>query len=308
LKNQINENTLSTIPKKEICEICDENDAKNFCFECKKLFCDEDLTYVHKVSHIYENHPLCTIEEYIVLKHKKEQGCKKFLCHCSAKMDLMFFCQKDQQWICKCCAKWEHENHEKIQKPEEIRDDLPDHLKKLLISFQSFEKNMMKNIKNTIEGYKQKSILYFDQIINLAQTLKQKIEEKSNAEIIFRESQISLMRSSLLSFYQDVENRNSVHPNKLLQIKKFADSKNEEMFMFKEFDLILELENLKETEEVINSLQNIKTRIEQVDYEIIKFKNNFDESDEKSIFFLGHLLICNYFLLILIYDRFIQSW
>jgi len=124
------------IAPREICDICEDNEAKIYCFDCKKLFCDEHLAAVHDLSKKYGNHQMCS---YNISKHK-EKGLKKFVCNCPEKIDLMFYCQTDQRWICKCCARWEHENHIKILRPKEIQKDFQQNLKILIESFQVFER------------------------------------------------------------------------------------------------------------------------------------------------------------------------
>jgi len=141
---------------------------------------------------------------------------------------------------------------------------------------------MLKNIKNTIEDQKKQLFQNIDQIINLANILKEKIEEKSKNEIIFRDTQFTLMGSILLSFYQDIiENNDSIHPNKIIQINEYLEFNKKEMFVFQDFKIEEQKENIEETKELINSLLKIKTRIEEDDYEIIKFEAHFDEFDGK---------------------------
>jgi len=285
LKSKINEVQSSSIHSEiKNCEICEENEeAKQYCFDCKKFkfFCDEHMAYVHKPLE-KSKHLRCTIEEYNKTKPKETQS-KKFLCNCSERLEVMFYCKKDQKWICKCCAKSEHEGHPNIPFA-----NLTEYVKTSKKSFQKFEKNMMTSMNNIIENHKSNMLQTFDQIINLASTLKEKIVVKCKDELAFRKSQFSLIKNTLSSLCKDVENSQSVHPNKRLRIQAFSNLKKNETFNFKDYQINSEVESLKETMEIISLMGKMKTRIEKDDFEIIKFtifledKRTTELNDENS--------------------------
>jgi len=271
--------------------MCEENEAKQYCFDCKKLklFCDEHLAIFHRSSAKLANHHACPIDEYLEERGPK---LKKYLCNCPEKLEWMFYCQNDLCWICKCCAKWDHETHEKIPRAFEIQKDLTNYFKKLNMSFEYFEENMIERIKNVIQDHKRELLQSLDEIISLANILKEKIEEKSKNEMIFRESQFSIIKASLSSFYNDVENH-SINPNKIMQINKFFNSKKEELFIFQNIEINAELEQFQKMKEIMCSLEEMKTQNEQEDFEIMQFKT-LDEQTSNVPNFVGKLIYLNH--------------
>lgn len=226
-----NEKAFRKISKIQICERCEENPAIQYCRTCKFNFCRKCLNSVHE-TRAFKNHQIenCQI--------------KKILNKCLCGENIEHFCLECLLGICEFCLNKEHNNHKKtsyqkfVSKCKEIinLDAAKQSLLTLLGDFSIFRNDFMKSLNISLKKEHEESDKLFDNIFNLLKNLQAKYANNLSIRKKNLEAKFSLIHSSLLTLYDEIERKENLIPNKLYQFCHFFEIKQK--FQLKNFDFV----------------------------------------------------------------------
>ena len=216
-----------------LCDACDREVSEKWCQECNSDYCNTCEEFYHKNHKKFKNHTTFTLAQKEEIIHK-ESKIFKLECKCLSKHLLEYFCLDCQSAVCKYCFKLLHENHHEILISDVLDSvNLTDlqkgksHLKEVQSIFSEFKNNLIVSLDEKTGTHNKVFIKLCDNIINIVNELKEKNMNQSSNEYKEIQNQLSLIENSLLFLNKELENNesfkeniNSIHPNKLFQIRK----------------------------------------------------------------------------------------
>ena len=150
--------------------------------------------------------------------------------------------------------------------------------------FNKFNKDLLTSAEKKLVAHDKNFNELIDELIASLKKLKESYQKKSFNEFRNLKNKISLIQNCILFFSQEIEKNDTLHINKLFQLRKFFEIKSKKKIIVENFKIKTDNNKfLKEIRQILSGINEDKRIIENFGEKLLDIvANNSDSSDALS--------------------------